>query len=555
MNHLSKLAAVVAVSIQATASAQSPVQQPFYGVYGPGSPELAANNLRTGDIVKRYPGSTPSTPLTRGLAQNLMFPPTSIAANALEITAIAYANDDFYPWGPAAPLTPGINLRQTTLMYSVGPTTVVKRQNGSNVPICANVPMAAQIFTAVFKAEILSGSTVQTFSYLDATTNGYCGLGSTSGSQSTVLAAMAFEPNNSTNGGIPVFFCLSAANCQTLRSNDPTRYSHANPTDIFWADGMNPPTIVAHGNIADGGPFQEADEVDGLMISAATAFAVTLTPNSPTVLAGTMPLYSPVGGPGGGPRTVYADANTIIGYVPSTATLWMPSLSLPSGYNWNVPFLLIDPSWMGVGAPSTTPGSPPITYDNINSIQDSDPAKLDGIDGSLPLRGAPGMYASSRVHILGNGVAGDGGGVFSIPAVTGSPVRIKVDLNNIISVNGSMSSADIVCWSLMAYPNFASELSTGIFVDPLFGSSSVTAFDMSLAVPLVGNVPGVAYTQGAVNAGSLEWKSPESWSHLEGSFALQILAVVNHPAPSYVVRASNCIQFDVRDQGKNQFNP
>ena len=92
--------------------------------------------------------------MTRGLAQNLMFPPTSIAANALEITAIAYANDDFYPWGPAAPLTPGINLRQTTLMYSVGPTTVVKRQNGSNVPICANVPMAAQIFTAVFKAEI-----------------------------------------------------------------------------------------------------------------------------------------------------------------------------------------------------------------------------------------------------------------------------------------------------------------------------------------------------------------------------------------------------------------
>ncbi len=538
------LCVAVFLTIASLLVAQDDIKLPFYGVFGPESPELTSAGLGTGDIVKRQTSDgQAASPVLRGAAAAFAFPP-QVDPASIEINSIAYANDVFSAWGPWAQLPTAVKLRRTTISFTVTPGSSVTYPTGSAVPICSGAPESAQIYSVITNTAA-PGDGTQSFSAGAAVADD-CGLGTTTAGKPTVLAALAVEPRDSATGGVPVYFTLSRACCARLRQDPSLPYANAHPCDIWFADGIQPPVIIC--DMDQRGLLAPDDSIDALAMSNAGNCVFSLDAASPTVVghARWVDAWYPSATIAGSldHLSTIIDQNTLIGFVPSSVTALETWITPPPNYAFGSLFLWFDPYWLGLEGQGST-------SDDLNGIEIVDPPQMEGYGGSMPLRGSPGDSAQQRLCLFAQGVAGDGGGVVPVPARVGEPIHIQVVLPGVI--NGR----PLLNWVLWIRTGRSSENTFGLVTPPGGNTAPFAMFFnpfLGPAMPVFGTRSGVNYALGPAGllpTGTLANAMAIPSGFAAGSYTLQILAVTTAPSGAYPLKgySSNCVQLDVSPVG------
>jgi hypothetical protein len=557
---------VAILTFAASVDAQTPaIGIPFYGTYATGSPELTLYpNMSAAEIVYRpHSASGTTPPASRGEGFRLLSG-LNIAESFVEVSAISYLNDVFAAWGPWSLLPSNVLVRKSTIGFTVSPgSTVVRRSNGIPVNGCTGAPVSAQIFRSIINTTKDPSNNIQNWGANDAVA-ATCGVGepaTPTGTQS-VIGSLAFEPNSSLTGGHPVFFSLTRASCTAINSNYFGGSSIFKPCNIYYTNGEGSLELVM-----DGVALMNLDPNDGVdahAINNVGCLIFSLDQASPTVMNQLRSVAAIV------PQGIYTDPvtmavsqnyacksvlinqNTLIGYVPASAALFMPQLSVPGAngcptpYNWDLPFLWLDPVELGLDSIS----------DNLNGLEVADPPSVDGLAGDVPLRGAPGDKPQDRLSLFAQGVAGDGGGVVPVPVKQLTPIQIDVKLPTTANNRnlagwilwGSVGRGSEFTWTQNALPSAAP---FNMFFD-LFDSTTIA---------VAGSYPpsgSLAYMLGAFgfipDSDHAELSIPGGLPYYAGldSFTLQVTAAyfgAQDPLYSVTVHTSNCVELNLYPGG------
>jgi hypothetical protein len=520
--------ATVACLAAGVAAQSPPVQHDFYGTYAPGSPENGSSGS-AGDFFDRTPGGTLTSRFT---AAQLGFP-TAVTNTMVHVLSHAPGNDVVGAWGPATPPVSQVNLRRTTIRYTVGSGSSVKVGGGA-VAACSGSPtppITSQIFQmeATYNTQATPAFSVSQVPF---------SVGCYGGTTNTDISAMSWDPGSGSEA--PFFFTLSAASAQAIRNAAGPSFSDVTSTALMYKPGGTSASFV-YVDLAVGSSaiLQANDEIDGMIVAPEGFLAFTLTAGSPTVTGpNKMPLTPPPAGFSG--TTYYANQNSIIGYTLSAAQAWATIPSPPSGMGFDTPFLWLDPWFLGLGSSNGTNH----TSDDLNELQAGDPPVPDGYAGDCPLRGSSGDVAADRLHLFANGVAGDGGGVFPVHVLPYTALTVNLNLYSSSLLDGDYD------WIL--FVNTGPVLERDITILDFSSTTGYLKFMFdpfgSTSAPVLGTYPMTyhGYTQ-------LSWTSNYSMSIPnglpEGDYTMQIY-VERKPTISERY-TTNCVQVSCR----SYYNP
>ncbi len=538
------LAAMIAAG---SLCAQTPTMtHPHFGTYAAGSPEVTAPaTLKTSDIISRDQGISPFP--TRVTAAQLGFP-AGIPMSQIEIMAMGLGNDVFAPWGPdAAPPSP-LTVRHTEVQFSVSPGTTLQYMLGSATPIpvapCSGSPISSQVFAVQLTSNGSSVAYTQPVPVL-------CGSGSTSGSNSTSIGSMCWDPG--LGHEFPLFFTISLATAAMLRAQTAyPQYATADSRNIYCALGSSEPFACFIGTSL----LANNTEIDALAMGPLGNVVFSIAPGSAQI--GTpMPTS-------GGSTVVVPNENTLIGYIPPTAPLWGYIPPAPSGKVIGAPFVWCPASLLGLGDQNGNNPSANGINDNLNGLQFGDPSGLDGYSGNLPLRGSLGDAARERLHLTVGDAGGNGGGVFHVRLAPWTSLKVEMLLSNVdmdptttpLELLSQPDSGGIFEWALMLNVGAVTESDCQVYTSAPFAPTTVFMFDPSAVnygttlFAAVGTIGGLPYLWTSGNqpliAGTADWSQTISGGIPEGVFTLQgIVGYQRSGSTPLQYYATNCVQLDV----------